>query len=135
MVKAKVFLISFTVLLLIFSGIGAYHMYAMERSVARAIYADVLDDMQDIGYLEPDLAAYYVQKMEELGWDVSGDVFEGSRPRSPGERARKERQEEVTLVLRIHPSRLSQWMHRFVQGEILFSFAGSRPSEYFDPEW
>jgi hypothetical protein len=135
MVKAKVFLICITVLLLVFSAIGAYHMYALERSIARAIYTDILDDMQDIGYLEPDLATYYLQKMEELGWDVSGDVFAGSGPRTAGERAKKERREEVTLMVRVYPSRVAQWMHRFVVGEIAFSFAGSRPSEYFDPEW
>lgn len=135
MVKAKVFLVCIAVLLLVFSGIGAYHMYALERSIARAIYTDILDDMQDIGYLEPSLSAYYLQKMEELGWDVSGDVFAGSGPRSLSERARKERNEEVTLVVSIYPSRVAQWMNRFVAGEVIFSIAGSRPSEYFDPEW
>lgn len=110
-------------------------MYALERSIARAIYTDILDDMQDIGYLEPGLAAYYLQKMQDLGWDVSEDVFAGSGPRAVSTRALKERNETVTLVVSIYPSRLAQWMHRFVAGQVAFSFAGSRPSEYFDPEW
>lgn len=135
MVKVKVFLICLSVLIIVTSALGAYHMYAMERAIARSIYADILDDMQDIGYLEPSLAEYYVEKMEELGWNVSVDVFAGSWPLVENERARKERQESVTLTLKVTPSRVAQWLHRFVEGEISFSFAGSRPSEYFDSRW
>jgi hypothetical protein len=135
MVKLKVFLICLSVLIVVLSGLGAYHMYAMERAIARGIYADILDDMQDIGYLEPALAAYYLQKMEELGWDVTGDVFAGSWPRAESERALKERQETVILAVTIYPSRVAQWMNRFVEGNVAFSFAGSRPSEYFAPGW
>lgn len=103
--------------------------------MARAFYTDILDDMQDIGYLDDELAAYYLRKMGELGWLMGEDVFAGSSPRSASERARKERQEEVTLVLTVYPSRVSQWLNRFAEGEVAFTFAGSRPSEYFDPEW
>ena len=47
-------------------------MYAMERAIARGIYADILDDMQDIGYLEPSLADYYLEKMGDLpGKEIS----------------------------------------------------------------
>ncbi|EMT51135.1 hypothetical protein I532_19502 [Brevibacillus borstelensis AK1] len=135
MLKLKVFLICLAVMLILFSAIGAYEMYAMERAIARSIYADAFDDMQDIGYLEPQLADYYVQRMRDLGWDVSGDAFSGSHPRMEGIRARKERNEMVTLSLSVYPSRLSQWMNRFVEGEKAFTFTGSRPSEYFDPGW
>lgn len=135
MVKAKVFLISLSVLILVFSAIGAYHMYAMERAIARSIYADLLDDMQDIGYLDAALGEYYSQEMAELGWDVSGDVFAGSWPRTESERARKERQDSVTLAFKVNPSKVAQWINRFVEGEATFTFAGSRPSEYFDPGW
>lgn len=135
MVKLKVFLICLTVLILVFSAVGAFHLYAMERAMARSIYADLLDDMQDIGYLDPALEEYYLQEMDDMGWDVSGDVFAGSWPRSEHERARKERQETVTLSVTVRPSIVSGWLHRFAEGEIAFSFAGSRPSEYFDPGW
>ncbi|KQL47054.1 hypothetical protein AN963_19635 [Brevibacillus choshinensis] len=135
MVKAKVFIICLTVLILVLSAIGAYHMYAMERAIARSIYADLLDDMQDIGYLDSALAEYYLQEMAELGWDVTGDVFAGTSPRTENERARKERQETVTLAINIRPSHVAQWLHRFVEGEVSFMFVGSRPSEYFDPGW
>lgn len=135
MVKLKVFLICLSVLIIVTSALGAYHLYAMERAIARGIYADILDDMQDIGYLEPSLADYYLGKMGELGWDVSGDVFAGSWPRVESARARKERQEEVMLAVMVIPSKVTQWLNRFVEGEASFSFAGSRPSEYFDPGW
>ncbi|QQE74618.1 hypothetical protein KDJ56_01005 [Brevibacillus composti] len=135
MLKAKVFLICLSVMLLLFSAIAAFEMYAMERAIARSIYADVFDDMQDIGYLEPLLADYYLGKMQDLGWDVASDVFAGSNPRAEGLRARKERNEMVTLSLEVRPSRLSQWMHLFAKGETSFRFTGSRPSEYFDPGW
>ena len=135
MVKLKVFLICLSVLIIVTSALGAYHLYAMERAIARGIYADILDDMQDIGYLELSLADYYLGKMEELGWDVSGDVFAGSWPRVESARARKERQEEVMLAVTVIPSKVTQWLNRFVEGEASFSFAGSRPSEYFDPGW
>lgn len=110
-------------------------MYAMERAIARSIYADLLDDMQDIGYLDSALAQYYIQEMTELGWDVTGDVFAGTNPRTENERARKERQDKVTLAINIRPSHVAQWLHRFVEGEVSFTFVGSRPSEYFDPGW
>ncbi|MGG4456434.1 hypothetical protein [Brevibacillus porteri] len=135
MVKAKVFLICLLVLLLITSALGAYHLYAMERAIARGIYADLLDDMQDIGYLEPTLADYYLLKMKELGWEVTEDAFAGSWPRNESERARKERQEAITLSVTIQPSKVTQWLHKFVEGDTSFSFTGSRPSEYFDPGW
>lgn len=135
MVKAKVFLICLLVLLLVTSALGAYHLYAMERAIARGIYADLLDDMQDIGYLEPTLADYYLLKMKELGWEVTGDAFAGSWPRTESERARKERQEAITLSVTIQPSKVTQWLHKFVEGDTFFSFTGSRPSEYFDPGW
>lgn len=135
MVKLKVFLICLSVLIIVTSALGAYHLYAMERAIARGIYADILDDMQDIGYLEPSLADYYLGKMGELGWDVSGDVFAGSWPRVESARARKERQEEVMLAVTVIPSKVTQWLNRFVEGDASFSFAGSRPSEYFDPGW
>ncbi|OUQ85833.1 hypothetical protein B5G50_24600 [Brevibacillus brevis] len=135
MVKAKVFLICLLVLLLITSALGAYHLYAMERAIARGIYADLLDDMQDIGYLEPTLADYYLLKMKGLGWEVTGDTFAGSWPRTESERARKERQEAITLSVTIQPSKVTQWLHKFVEGNTSFSFTGGRPSEYFDPGW
>ncbi|WP_411503034.1 hypothetical protein [Brevibacillus centrosporus] len=135
MVKLKVFIISLAVMLAILSALGAYHMYAMERAIARSIYADMLDDMQDIGYLDPALAEYYSQEMAELGWDVSGDVFAGSGPRTENQRARKERQEAVTLAITVTPSKVAQWLNRFVEGEVAFTFIGTRPSEYFDPGW
>jgi hypothetical protein len=135
MVKVKVFIVCITVLIFVFSAIAAYQLYALERSIARSFYTDILDDMQDIGYLDPELAAYYLREMEELGWSVTEDVFAGSSPRNASERARKERQENVTLVVTVYPSRVAQWLHRFLEGEVAFTFAGSRPSEYFDPEW
>lgn len=135
MVKAKVFLICLIVLLLVTSALGAYHLYAMERAIARGIYADLLDDMQDIGYLEPALANYYTLKMNQLGWDVTEDVFAGSWPRTVGERARKERQESITVKVTIQPSRVTQWLNKYAEGDTSFVFTGSRPSEYFDPGW
>ncbi|EJL39952.1 hypothetical protein BAG01nite_45990 [Brevibacillus agri] len=135
MVKAKVFLVCLMVLLFVISGVGAYHLYAMERAIARGIYADILDDMQDIGYLDPALAEYYTKKMAELGWDVTADVFAGSWPRTMGERARKEQKESVTLTVTVTPSNVAKWLNAFVEGDTAFSFTGSRPSEYFDPGW
>jgi hypothetical protein len=135
MVKAKVFLVCMITLLFVISGVGAYHLYAMERAIARSIYADVLDDMQDIGYLNQALTDYYTNKMARLGWDVSTDVFAGSWPRGEGERARKERKESVTLAMKVTPSNVAKWLNAFVEGDTAFSFTGSRPSEYFDPGW
>jgi hypothetical protein len=135
MVKLKVFLVCITLLIVVFSAVGAYQLYALERAIARSYFADIMDDMQDIGYLDPALAAYYLREMEQLGWDVTGDVFAGSSPRHASQRARKERREEVTLVMTVYPSRIAQWLNRIVQGEMAFTFSGSRPSEYFDPEW
>ncbi|MGN7472141.1 hypothetical protein [Brevibacillus sp. SAFN-007a] len=135
MVKAKVFLVCLIVLLFVISGVGAYHLYAMERAIARGIYADILDDMQDIGYLDPALAEYYTQKMDDLGWDVTADIFAGSWPRTINERARKEQNESVTLTVTVRPSNVAKWLNAFVEGDAAFSFTGSRPSEYFDPGW
>jgi hypothetical protein len=135
MVKTKVFLICLSVILFVFSGIAAHEMYALERATARSMYDDILDDMQDIGYLESELADYYLGKMEQLGWDVTEDVFAGSWPRIEAMRAKKEEKEMVTLTLTVRPSRVAQWIHLFVKGDTVFSFTGSRPSEYFDPEW
>lgn len=135
MVKAKVFLVCLIVLLFVISGVGAYHLYAMERAIARGIYADILDDMQDIGYLDPVLAEYYTQKMDDLGWDVTADIFAGSWPRTINERARKEQNESVTLTVTVRPSNVAKWLNAFVEGDAAFSFTGSRPSEYFDPGW
>jgi hypothetical protein len=135
MVKANVFLICLSVIIFVFSGIAAHEMYAMERAIARGMYDDIFDDMQDIGYLEPELADYYCGKMEQLGWDVTEDVFGGSWPRAEAMRAKKEKNQMVSLSLTVRPSRAAQWIHLFVEGDTVFSFSGSRPSEYFDPEW
>jgi hypothetical protein len=110
-------------------------MYALERAIARGYFADVLDDMQDIGYLEPELAGYYRSKMRQLGWEESQDFFAGSWPTTEGQRAKKERNEMVSLSLMVRPSRVAQWINLFVEGDTVFSFTGSRPSEYFDPGW
>jgi hypothetical protein len=135
MVKTKVFLICLSVMIVLFSAVAACQMYAMERAIARGIFADVLDDMQDIGYLDPALADYYRQKMAELGWDVTGDVFAGSWPQAEQQRALKEQNEMVTLTLTVRPSRVAQWLNQFAEGNAAFFFTGSRPSEYFDPGW
>ncbi|HZG16162.1 MAG TPA: hypothetical protein VE710_14255 [Candidatus Bathyarchaeia archaeon] len=136
MVKTKVFLLCLTVIVTIFSMIICMELYALERSVARGIYTDVLDEMQDIGYLHSSLADYYKGEMVSLGWEAAKeDFFAGSSPRDEIGRARKERNEMVSLTMTIRPSRLSQWIHYVIEGETDFHFAGSRPSEYFDPGW
>jgi hypothetical protein len=135
MVKAKVFLICLCVIIFVFSGIASHEMYAMERAIARSMYEDIFDDMQDIGYLEQELADYYRGKMEQLGWDVTEDVFAGSWPRTEAMRAKKEENQMVSLTLMVRPSRVAQWIHMFVEGDAVFSFSGIRPSEYFTPEW
>ena len=135
MVKTKVFLLCLSVMLVLFSSIAAYEMYAMERAIARGYFADLLDDMQDIGYLESDLADYYRNEMRELGWEEGGNFFAGSWPLAETQRARKENHEMVSLTLTVRPTRVAQWINLFVEGETVFTFTGSRPSEYFDPGW
>jgi hypothetical protein len=134
--KVKVFLICLSVLVVVFSMLVCMEIYALERAIARGFYTDILDDMQDIGFLENGLADYYRSKMEELGWEaVEGDFFLGTWPLSETLRARKENNELVSLTVRIRPSRVSQWIHLFREGDTVFQFSGSRPSEYFDPRW
>lgn len=135
MVKVKVFLICLPVMLVLFSVTAAFEMYAMERAIARGYFADLMDDMQDIGYLDQDLAEYYRSKMRQIGWEETGNFFAGSWPMAEEQRAKKERNDMVSLTLTVRPSRVAQWIHLFVQGETVFSFSGSRPSEYFDPGW
>lgn len=136
MTKVKVFLICLSVMIVIFSVIVCMEMYAMERAVARGIYSDIADDMQDIGYLNEQLASYYHDKMVEMGWqEVDSDFFAGTWPRNEAQRARKERNELISLKLTIRPTKLAQWIHLFVEGDEVFRFSGGRPSEYFDPGW
>jgi hypothetical protein len=136
MLKLKIFLLCLSVIIAVFSMVICMEMYALERAMARGIFSDVLDDMQDIGYLHSGLAGYYREEMVEMGWvSVSEDFFTGSWPREETQRARKERNEQITLTLTVRPSRLSQWINQFVTGEAVFRFSASRPSEYFDPGW
>lgn len=136
MIKLKVFLICLGVMLIVFSGITCMEVYSLERTMARSIYTDLMDDMQDIGYLDDQLAGYYRTKMSELGWvPPHGDFFTGSWPLDVNFRAHKEQQELVSLQLSIRPSLLTQWMHLLVEGEPTFQFSGRRPSEYFDQGW
>ncbi len=136
MIKLKVFLICLAVLLTVFSTIVCVEMYTLEQAIACGFYADILDDMQDIGYLDSQLEDYYREKMKQLHWEGDGgDIFAGTSPRTEAARARKERQETVTLSLRIRPSRVSQWLHLLAEGEAVFRFYGQRPSEYFSPGW
>lgn len=136
MIKVKIFLICLSVMIVIFSVIVCMEMYAMERAVARGIYTDIADDMQDIGYLNEELASYYRGKMVEMGWqEVGGDFFGETWPRDEVHRARKERNELVSLTLTVRPTRLAQWIHLFVEGDEVFRFSGRRSSEYFDPGW
>lgn len=136
MVKSNVFLICLGVIVALFSMIVCMELYALERAAARGIYTDVLDEMQDIGYLDDSLSEYYQGEMTSMGWEsAQEDFFTGSWPRNEANRSRKERNELVSLTMTIRPSRLSQWIHFFMEGETLFRFTGSRPSEYFDPGW
>lgn len=136
MVKTKVFLLCLGVIVALFSMIVSMELFALERAIARGIYTDVLDDMQDIGYLDDGLADYYQRQMVSLGWETEqADFFAGSWPRDEVRRARKENNELVSLTVMIRPSRLSQWINYFIAGETVFRFSGSRPSEYFDPGW
>ncbi|NGQ96423.1 hypothetical protein G3578_14765 [Brevibacillus sp. SYP-B805] len=136
MLKLKVFLLCLSVIIILFSGVMCMELYALERGIARGVYTDVMDDMQDIGYLHSGLADYYREEMNGMGWEsVNSDYFDGSWPLEEGQRARKERNEMVRLTLTIRPSRMSQWINWFVTGETVFRFTGSRPSEYFDPGW
>mgnify|MGYP001451521869 CR=1 FL=1 len=134
--KLLIFLICLGVMIAVFSMIAGIEIYSLERAMARGFYSDILDDMQDIGYLDSRLEQYYTDKLNSFGWQpLAGDYFAGSVPRTEGARARKERNERVLLVLRIRPSPVSQWLHYFQEGERDFLFTGSRPSEYFSAEW
>lgn len=136
MTKLKVFLICLSVMLFVFSAIACIETYSLERSLARGVYTDLMDDMQDIGYLDSKLAAYYRERMNGLGWEgAEGDFFASSYPVTESARAHKERNENVSLSLSIHPSKLSQWMNLLVEGDSTFQFVGIRPSEYFDQRW
>ncbi|MGE5702718.1 MAG: hypothetical protein ACM32O_09335 [Clostridia bacterium] len=136
MSKLKVFLVCLSVMLFVFSAIACMETYSLERAIARGVYTDVIDDMQDIGYLDSQLAEYYRGKMHAWGWESEGgDYFVGSWPTSEAARARKERQEQVSLTLSIHPSKVSQWVNLLVEGRASFHFSGVRPSEYFDQGW
>ncbi|MBO8165527.1 MAG: hypothetical protein H0Z34_17765 [Brevibacillus sp.] len=134
--KLVVFMICLSVTITIFSMIACIEIYSLERAIARGFYSDIMDDMQDIGYLDDRLEQYYRDKLKSFGWKpLEGDFFAGTHPRTAAVRARKENNEHVTLVLRIQPSQVSQWLHYFQEGERDFLFTGSRPSEYFSPEW
>lgn len=136
MIKLKVFMICLAVMISVFSAVVCLEIYTLERSVARGFFIDIFDDMQDIGYLDPQLEDYYRDKMIQMDWEsVEGDFFQGTWPRSEVSRARKERQEFINLTLRIRPSRVSQWIHLFRDGSAEFFFTGTRPSEYFAPGW
>lgn len=116
--------------------IACVEMYTLEQAIARNYYQDLLDDMQDIGYLDNQLSQYYSNKMTEIGWkSEDGDFFVGSWPREEALRAHKENNEHIYLTLRIRPSRISEWVHLLFEGEQVFQFSGSRPSEYFSPGW
>lgn len=134
--KLLVFLVCLGVMITVFSLIVCLEIYSLERAIARGFYSDILDDMQDLGYLDSRLEQYYTDKLNSFGWQaVAGDYFTGSAPRTEVFRAKKERNEHVRLVLRIRPSQVSQWLQYFQEGERDFLFTGSRPSEYFSPEW
>lgn len=136
MIKVKVFLICLSVVIVVFSLIVCIETYTLERAIARGVYTEIADDMQDIGYLHVGLADYYRKKMLEVGWEeVDADFYKGSWPREETLRARKERNEMITLTLTIRPTRLSQWINFFLEGETVFRFSGRRASEYFDPGW
>lgn len=124
------------VILALFSMIVCVEMYTLERAIARSYFQDLLDDMQDIGYLDHQLSSYYRDKMNEIGWEsIEGDFFVGSSPQDEALRARKERNEIIHLSMQIRPSKISEWMNLLFEGEPVFQFSGSRPSEYFSPGW
>ncbi|MGD8192475.1 hypothetical protein ACQCN2_21100 [Brevibacillus ginsengisoli] len=124
------------VILAMFSMIVCIEMYTLERAIARSYFQDLLDDMQDIGYLDNQLANYYRDKMAEVGWEpIEGDFFVGSTPRDEVLRAHKEQNELIHLTMRIRPSKISEWMNLLFTGEPVFQFSGRRPSEYFSPGW
>ncbi|UFJ40597.1 hypothetical protein LOK74_21675 [Brevibacillus humidisoli] len=134
--KLTVFIICLGVLITIFSMIVCIEIYSLERAMARGFYSDILDDMQDIGYLDSRLEQYYTAKLDSFGWQpLDADYFTGTLPRTATARAKKEQNQHVLLVVRIRPSQVSQWLHYFQEGERDFLFTGSRPSEYFSPEW
>ncbi len=136
MVKLKVFLICISVILAVFSLIACMETYTLERAIARGFYHDLLDDMEDIGYLDNQLAQYYSNKMEGMGWQpIEDDFFAGTWPRDETIRARKENNESIYLSIQIRPSKVSEWVHYLFEGEPVFRFSGSRPSEYFSPGW
>ncbi|WP_255298601.1 hypothetical protein [Brevibacillus dissolubilis] len=104
--------------------------------MARGFFTDIMDEMRDVGYLSPELRAYYQAEMEQMGWgQADGDFFAGSSPQAGSERARKNLQEHVSLVLTVQPTRVSSWIHLFWAGESHFRFAASQPSEYFETGW
>ncbi|GAA4721399.1 hypothetical protein [Brevibacillus fulvus] len=136
MIKLQVFLVCLAVIVFVFSMIVCMEMYALERAIARSIYTDLADDMQDIGYLDPELADYYQARMYELGWgEQPGGFFGGTWPLDEANRARKEKNETVTIAMTVRPSIISQWINQYFQGETEFRFSGTRPSEYFAPGW
>lgn len=136
MSKVKVFLICLAVIISIFASIVSLEMYTLERAVARGFFIDILDEMQDVGYLDQEIEAYYRAKMLQMGWESSsGDFFAGSWPRAESSRARKERQEMVSLTMRMIPSPISRWIHFVREGSGEITFSSTRPSEYFDPGW
>lgn len=100
MVKTKVFLLCLGVIVALFSVIVCMELFALERAIARGIYTDVLDDMQDIGYLDDGLADYYQRQMVSLGWETEqADFFAGSWPRDEVRRARKENNEQLFPII------------------------------------
>jgi|GEM_PF-647252 len=136
MLKLKIFFACLTVLFFLFSMVVCVEVYTMERAFARGVFTDLLDEMQDKGYLDDQLALYYATKMTELGWQqVEQDFYRGTWPREEVQRAKKELHQSVFLSLHVRPSRVSQWFHLFLSGETVFRLTGSRPSEYFDPGW
>lgn len=136
MIKLKVFLLCLTVIFTVFSMVVCIEMVTLERAFARGVYQDIMDDMQDIGYLDGQLASYYANKMSELGWvGENGDFYTGTWPREVASRSYKERNELVSLTLTIRPSRITQWAQLLFGDEPVFRFNGRRPSEYFDSGW
>lgn len=136
MTKLKVFLLCLAVIFTVFSMIVCIEMVTLERAIARGVYQDIMDDMQDIGYLDSQLASYYENEMSELGWEgMNGDFFAGTWPREVAARSNKEKNGQVILSLTIRPTRISQWVQLLLEGEPVFRFRGSRPSEYFDSAW
>lgn len=136
MIKLKVFLFGLSVLVPILAIIVGIEIYSMERALARGIFHDVMDEMQNDGYLDQSTSFYYGAQMDELGWhSVGTDYFQGTYPRNESNRARKELQQNVRLVISIRPSVVTRWVHFLKEGEGTFTFSSVRPSEYYHPEW